>query len=356
MNQLFYPFLALILKWMEPQYNARIRFLEFQIQMLRTRIDADRIVPTTEERNTLISLGALFDHDIEPFIKVVVPETYRIWLRKLKKGETFKRSGRSRTAEAIRNLVHRISGENHGWNYRRVCGELKKLGIFIGDTTVRNIMIEDGLGPKLVSRDKDPSIRWSTFIKANIDSMVACDFLTKKIYTWHGVYRFRVLIFIHLGSRKVYHSIPTRYPTHDWIIQQCRNASMWLEDEELEIKYLLRDREVVYPEDRMKAFFKSDGIKVIKTPVRAPKANAYVESFIGTFKRECLNHFMCFSVDQLQYICRTWIRYYNTERPHRGKEIDNNVLDTYFIPQTKGRVKCKEELGGLIRSYYREAA
>ena len=140
------------------------------------------------------------------------------------------------------------------------------------------------------------------------------------------------MIFIHLGSRKVYHSIPTRHPTHDWIIQQCRNAPMWMEDEGLGLKYLLRDREIVYPEDRMKAFFKSDDIKVIKAPVRAPKANAYCESFIGTFKRECLNHFRCFSVDQLHYICRTRIRYYNTERPHRWQGIDNNVLDIDFPP------------------------
>ena len=131
---------------------------------------------------------------------------------------------------------------------------------------------------------------------------------------------------------------------------------MWLEDEGLDCKYLLRDREVVYPEDSMKAFFKADGISVIKTPVRAPKANAYCESFIGTYKRECLNHFMCFSVDQLHYVNRTWIRYYNTELPHRGKGIDNNVLDVNFRPQSQGRVRCKEELGGLIKSYYREAA
>jgi putative transposase len=356
MNQLFYPFLALFSKWMEPQYNARLRFLEFQIQMLRSRIEADRIVPTIEERKMLIHLGSLFDHDIDKFLHVVVPETYRTWLRKLKKGETYKRSGRSRIAQTIRDLVHRISGENIGWSYRRVCGELKKLGIFLGDTTVRNIMIEDDLGPAFIPREKNPISQWSKFIKANMDSMVACDFFTKKIYTWHGVYRIRVLVFIHLGSRKVYHSYPTSHPTRGWIIQQCRNVSMWLEDEGLDCKYLLRDREVVYPEDSMKAFFKSEGITVIKTPVRSPKANAYVESFIGTYKRECLNHFMCFNVEQLDYINRTWIKYYNTERPHRGKGIDNNVLNVDFRTQSQGRVRCKKELGGLIKSYYREAA
>ena len=131
---------------------------------------------------------------------------------------------------------------------------------------------------------------------------------------------------------------------------------MWLEDEGLECKYLLRDRDVIYPNQRMKAFFKSDGIKVIKTPIQAPKANAYCESFIGTFKRECLNHFVIFHEGQLNYICKTWFKHYNTERPHRGKGKDNNVLDVDFSPTTEGRVKCKQQLGGIIKSYYREAA
>ena len=146
MNQLFYPFLALFSKWMEPQYNARLRFLEYQIQMLRSRIEADRIVPTVEERKMLIHLGSLFDHDINELIKVVVPETYRTWLRKLKKGETFKRSGRSRIAQTIRDLVHRISADNFDWSYRRVCGELKKVGIFIGDGNINPLRTDFGTG------------------------------------------------------------------------------------------------------------------------------------------------------------------------------------------------------------------
>jgi len=130
---------------------------------------------------------------------------------------------------------------------------------------------------------------------------------------------------------------------------------MWLEDEGLEAKFLLRDRDAKYP-NSMKAFWKDQDITTVKTPVRSPKANAFCESFIGTLKRESLNHFMCFSIDHLHYITRTWIRYYNSKRPHRGKDIGNRVLDVNFKPQTGGKVKCKEQLGGIIRSYYREAA
>ena len=353
MNQLLFPLITLLSELLKPKYDARMALLKYQNQMLRDRIDASRIVPTLEERGELLRLGELCEHDIDELLTVVVPETYRTWLRKLKKRVTFKRSGRSRIAEAIRRLVHRLCGENTTWSYRRICGELKKLGIFIGDTTVRNIMIEDELGPPTVARNQKPTIAWKDFIKIHMDTLVACDFFSKKIVCWHGTYTVYVLVFIHLGSRKVYHSYPTLHPNGDWIIQQCRNASMWLDDEGLEIKYLLRDRDGKYPNE-MKQFWKALGCSTVKTPVRAPKANAFCESFIGTLKRECLNNVYCFRIDHLHYINSVWIKYYNTRRLHRSKDIGNNILDVDFTPTLKGKVKCREQFGGIIKDYYRE--
>jgi putative transposase len=85
-------------------------------------------------------------------------------------------------------------------------------------------------------------------------------------------------------------------------------------------------------------------------------ANAFAESLVGTIKRECLDHFMCFSVAQLRHINAVWLRHYNSESPHQGVGIDNNVIDETFEPQVIGEIRCKSELGGLIKSYYREAA
>ena len=106
----------------------------------------------------------------------------------------------------------------------------------------------------------------------------------------------------------------------------------------------------------MKAFWKSEDADVIKTPVQAPKADVFVESYIGKCKRECLNHMTCFRPTQLNCISHQWCEHYNNERPHRGRGIDNNVLDVDFTPTTEGKVECKERLGGLLKSYYREAA
>ena len=84
--------------------------------------------------------------------------------------------------------------------------------------------------------------------------------------------------------------------------------------------------------------------------------NSFAENFIGTIKRECLNHFLCFSLDQLDYINRTWVQHYHEARPHRGFDIGNRVLDEQFKPQREGSVLYREKLGGVIKEYYREAA
>ena len=93
-----------------------------------------------------------------------------------------------------------------------------------------------------------------------------------------------------------------------------------------------------------------DGVQLNARP------NAFAETWIESHKRECLNHFICFSLNQLDYIKTTWVTYYNTLRPHRGVGMTNDVLDETFEPQTEGRVRCRSELGGIIKSYYRDAA
>jgi putative transposase len=97
-------------------------------------------------------------------------------------------------------------------------------------------------------------------------------------------------------------------------------------------------------------------VRCLRTPPRAPRANAYAESFIGTLKHECLNPFVCFSPQQLDRIVSLWLTHYHTQRPHQGREIGNNVLDASFRPQFVGEVRCKRKLAGIITHYYREAA
>jgi putative transposase len=354
MENLLYALISLAMRWLEPRHNAQIQFLREQIRILRARVDAERIVPTPGERAELLRLGALLDHDVADLMHIVRPETYKRWLRERRSGYVPKKAGRPPTAQAVRELVERMARENLRWGYRRIVGELRKLGIILCASTARNILLGAGIHPTPDKSRKSPPIPWSQFIQANLDSMLATDFLTKDIYTLTGKYTAYVLIFIHLGSRKACASPATYSPHEGWVLQQGRNARMWLEDEGLDARFLVHDGDAKFSA-HFRESWKPDA-RCLRTPPRAPMANSYAESFIGTLKHECLNNFICFSPRQLDRIVSLWLAHYNTERPHQGHEIGNNILDADFQPQTAGEVRCKRQLGGIISSYYREAA
>jgi len=328
--------------------------LEAQIPMLRSRVDTIRIVPTPQERAELLRLGAAMDHDIGEVMHVVLPATYQKWLRQLRGAKPFRASGRPHTPFATRRLVLRFATDNLRWGYRRIVGEFKKLGIRISATTIRQILKEEGHFPDPQKATKTPSIPWTTFVHAHIDSIVSCDFFTKPVLTLGGIRDAYVLAFIHLGSRKVYCSPSTYHPNSKWVMQQARNASMWMEKEGITPRFIIRDRDRKYP-DEFDQFWKPE-VRCIRIPPWAPKANAFVESFIGSTKLEVLNHFVCFSRGELDYIIRVWLKHYHEQRPHRGVGRDNTVLDTSFVPETEGSIRCKSELGGILKSYCREAA
>ena len=355
MDSVLYPLFALMSQWMRPRFNVRMQLLEAQVRMLRSRVDATRIVPTPEERAELIRLGASLNHDIDELMHIVQPETYRKWIRRLRQGNTFRMPGRPRIARATRNLVLRIAGENLNWGHRRIVGELKKLGIRIGATTVRSILGKAGHFPAPQKAFKNPPIPWTTFVHAHMDSMIACDFFTKPVLTLRGIRRAHVLVFLHLGSRRVFCSASTYHPDSTWVMQQARNATMWMEGEGIKPRFIIRDRDRKYP-DEFDTFWKASHVRPIKIPPRAPMANAFCESFIGTTKREVLNHFVCFSQGQLDYILREWLVHYHSHRPHRGVGKDNVVLDTEFVAQREGAVRSRTKLGGILREYYRDAA
>jgi putative transposase len=355
MDRVVFGVMTLAMQWINPRFNARMQFLEAQIRMLRSRVDTSRIVPTPRERAELLRLGAAMDHEIDGLMHVVVPETYKKWLRLARGKRSPKPSGRPRTSFATRALILRFARENFQWGFRRIVGELKKIGIRISTTTIRNVLKEEGHFPEPNKAVKKPPIPWTTFVHAHMESMVSCDFFAKRILTLRGVRDAYVLVFIHLGTRKVYSSSSTYHPDTAWVMQQARNASMWMEDEGINPRFLIRDRDRKYP-DEFDVFWKDSKVRPIKIPPRAPMANAFLETYIGKMKQEVLNNFICFSRGQLDYINRVWLKHYHEQRPHRGVGRDNTVLDETFVPQSQGSVRCKSELGGILKSYYREAA
>lgn len=169
-----------------------------------------------------------------------------------------------------------------------------------------------------------------------------------------------VLVFVHLGTRKVFATPATLHPMSEWMQQQSRNVKMWAEEQGIEIQYLLHDHDVKFTESFDAAFERDDG-GVVKTPIMAPVANCFIESWIGSFKRECLNHFFCFGTGHLDYIVSEYVQYQNQFRPHQGlgnvtipnrgaNPVSNGDADII------GKVDCQEGLGGMLKHYYRQAA
>ena len=183
MSHAFQTVLWMLLQQFAPRHNAQIRFLKAQIQILRRRIPTERIVPSPDEKAELLRLSKEFGHDVKSVMDIVKPTTYRKWVNNEKKGLKPKRSGRPRITQELRALVVRMGTENLLWGYRRIVGELKKLGHYIGTTSVKRILLEHGIHPTPEKHQKrQPPMPWGQFIQSHMESLVACDFFTKTVH------------------------------------------------------------------------------------------------------------------------------------------------------------------------------
>ncbi len=196
---------------------------------------------------------------------VVRPETLLRWHRELvAKKWTYRRRGRPGRPPVdpeVRDLILRLGRENPRWGYQRIRGELLKLGLRVSATTVRTILHRHGLDP--APRRAGPT--WSEFLRSQAAGILACDFFTVETITLRTIY---VLFFIEISTRKVHMAGVTAHPDSAWVTQQARNLTI---DERLEgVRFLLRDRDTKFsgPFDEV---FRTEGVGVIRTPIRAPQ-------------------------------------------------------------------------------------
>lgn len=356
MNHPFQVFLWLLVQSFAPRHNAQIRFLKAQLAILRKRVPTERIVPTPAEKAELLRLGAELGHAVRPVLEVVQLATYRRWVSQARQGRETRPSGRPPVTPELRNLVLRIGRENTLWGYRRIVGELKKLGCFISHNSVKRILATEGIYPTPDKRSlRRPPMPRNQFVASHMDSLVARDFFTKTVHTWRGRRDAFCLVFLHLATRRVFCSPATFHPKETWVMQQARNAAMWMQDEGIQARWVLMDRDTKFGLHFLH-FWKSTGIEAKRLPAHSPDCNAFCEAFVGRLKAESLNHFTVFSLRQMDYIVGQWLEHYLTERPSRAKGIGNRVLDPTFRPQRHGTVHCRQRLGGLLKSCYRVAA
>jgi hypothetical protein len=180
--------------------------------------------------------------------------------------------------------------------------------------------------------------------------MLACDFFTVDTV---GLRRLYVLFFIELGSRRVHLAGCTENPSGVWVAQQARNLAWSLTERASPLRFLIHDNDTKLT-GAFDEVFRSEGISIIRTPVKAPKANAFAERFVGSVRRECLDWTLILTRRQLERTLRTYVQHYNGHRPHRGLRLvppQPRPLLRFAAPEHPGRVRRRDRLGGLIHEY-----
>ncbi len=283
----------------------------------------------------------------------VTPGTLLAWHRRLvARRWTYpgRRPGRPRVTCEVRELIVRLARENPRWGYRRITGELIGLGVQVSQTSVRNILMGAGIGPA----GQRGGISWREFIRGQAQSVIACDFFTVDTITLRRIY---VLFFIELSTRRVHLAGMTEHPDGAWTAQQARNFVFSLPERDGRLEFLIRDNDGKFTR-AFDTVFSTDAIRVIRTPVRAPKANATCERFVGTIRRECLDWLLIVNRRHLQHVLREFVEHYNIHRPHRALGLappePRHPPPTTASPSAAA-IRRHDRLGGLIHEYSRAA-
>jgi putative transposase len=159
-----------------------------------------------------------------------------------------------------------------------------------------------------------------------------------------------VLVVIEHGHRRIHLAGITAHPTGAWVAQQARNLLMDLGDRAEQLRFLVRDRDSKFTA-AFDAVFAGADIRIIRTPVRAPRANAIAERFIGTLRRECLDHLLITGPRHLAVVLEEYVEHYNTHRPHRS--LDQHPPAGSTPPPSTATVRPlrRDRLGGLLHEY-----
>ena len=297
---------------------------------------------TSRDRLLWICLSRLWS-DWRSALAIVQPETVIAWHRasfrlfwtwKVRHGQP----GRPVISHEVRDLIRRMCRENPSWGAPRIHGELLKLGIDIGESSVRKCMVRGR---------KPPSQTWRTFLENHAQQLVSIDFFTVSTLRFQVLYVFLVLAH---DRRRILHFNVTAHPTAEWTGQQLREAFPF---EQLP-RYLLRDRDAIFGDD-FREQVRDLGIREVLSAPRSPWQRAYVERVIGSIRRECLDHVIVFHESSLRRTLHSYFDYYHRSRTHLSLGKDSPEPRAIQPPEM-GSVVAVPQVGGLHHRYERRAA
>ena len=278
---------------------------------------------------------------------LVQPETLLRWHRELfrlfwkRKSKAHARKPKL-SPETI-SLIKEMAANNRLWGAERIRGELLKLDIRVSKRTIQKYM-------RPIRHKRLSGQTWKTFLRNHAAEIWACDFLQVTDLFFRPLFAFFI---VELQSRKVIHVNVTRSPTDLWVAQQLREATPYGEGP----KYLIRDNDRKFGPHFARVAITS-GSKVLRTPYRTPRANAVCERFLGSVRRECLDHFLIFQEKQLSRLLTAYALYFNQARPHqgRGQRIPDPPVCSVPPPlHQPDPIIAVPVLGGLHHDYQRTA-
>jgi putative transposase len=351
MYRILYRFLAALARLAVRSGRSK----DLEIIVLRHQIAVlgrgDAAPAITDDDRTL--LGAIAHALPRPrrFGWLVTPDSLLRWhRRRIARHWTHPQRSRGRPSTAIelRRLVIEMATDNPTWGYRRIHGELAVLGHRVGASTIWRIL-------KAHDIDRAPqrsTLTWTQFLRSQ--AAVACDFACIDTVTLR---RYYLLFFIDVTNREVFFAGITANPTGPWTTQQARNLFLRHSDRLADARALVRDRGSQFI-DSFDEVFRTEGMKILKTPVRSPVANAFAERWIGSLRRELLDRTLIWNRRQLERLVAGYINHYNTHRPHRSLHQRPPLDDEEsagHTPPPPIQVIRSTRCNGLI-SEYRNAA
>ncbi len=340
--------------FIQRQQQDVIDYLLEKNRVLRQQLRGRRLVFTDAQRRRLaIRAKQLGRAALKQLSTIVAPDTLLRWYRRLvaKKydGSRRRTTGRPTIKSEFEQLIVKLATENPSWDYTRIRGALSTLGHQIARSTIARVLHENGIDP-----EPERKITWSTFLKSHWGAVAATDFFSVEVLTKAGLVRYLVLFVIDLETRRVQIANISAQPCGQLLEQIARNLTDPVDGFLRKHRFLIHDRDPLFTKN-FAAILRDAGVNVVRLPAHSPNLNAFAERFVGSIRRECLDHIIPLGEAHLRLVVRQYVEHYNAERPHQG--LNNKLIDPAPCPvNDNGSLQCRRRLGGLLNFYHRGAA